>query len=113
MNYEGKIIKLLPEETVGKNNLRKRTIVLEEINDREWKGWLVVDFFNDKIDLLNWFKEGDHVNVGINTRANEYNWRRFNGVSGWKVDAIASNSWPTTPEAASVPTEQYSDDLPF
>jgi hypothetical protein len=52
MNYEGKIIKLLPEETVGKNNLRKQTIVLEEINDREWKGGLVVDFFNDKIDLV-------------------------------------------------------------
>ena len=112
MNYEGKIIKLLPEETVGKNNLRKQTIVLEEINDREWKGGLVVDFFNDKIDLVKWFKEGDHVAVGINTRANEYNGRWFNWVSGWKIDAIASNGWEAAP-AAAAPTEEYSDDLPF
>jgi hypothetical protein len=88
MEYEGTIINLIPEELVGQNQLRKKAIVVEEITDREYKGSVVVDFYGDKCDLLNGFKVGDTVKVGLNFRAREYNNRRYNGISGWRVDSL-------------------------
>jgi hypothetical protein len=89
MEYVGIITNLIPEELVGANQLRKKAIVVEEISDREYKGSVVVDFYGDKCDLLNGFKVGDQVKVGLNFRAREYNNKRYNGISGWKVDAFA------------------------
>gem|GEM_PF-3499954 len=37
MQYEGKITYIGDVETVGQNNLQKRTVVLEEYTDREFK----------------------------------------------------------------------------
>lgn len=116
MDYQGLITHLLPEELVGKNQLRKRVMVLEEITDREYKGGIVVDFIGDKCDLLNGFKVGDQVKVSLNFRANEYNWRRYNGINGWRVDSLGGG-WaaPQAPMAwwAAPAPSAYEDDLPF
>jgi hypothetical protein len=37
MQYEGKIIYIGDVETVGQNALQKRTVVLEEHSDKEYK----------------------------------------------------------------------------
>ena len=63
MHYIGTITNLLKEELVGANQLRKRSIVLEEVNDRDYKGSIVVDFYKEKCDVLNNFKVGDTVKV--------------------------------------------------
>lgn len=116
MEYVGIITNLIPEELVGANQLRKKAIVVEEISDREYKGSVVVDFYGDKCDLLNGFKVGDQVKVGLNFRAREYNNKRYNGISGWKVDAFAGG-WaaPAAPAAGweAAATSKYEDDLPF
>lgn len=113
MEYAGKITHLLPEELVGKNQLRKRVIVLEELTDREYKGGMVVDFIGDKCDLLNGFKIGDQVKVWLNFRANEYNWRWYNGINGWRVDAVGWEWSAPAPSAPVAPAATYEDDLPF
>ena len=95
------------EETVGQNNLRKLTFVLEEDTDREYKWSIAVDIFGDKIDMLAWFKQGDKVKASLNFRAREYNGRRFNGVSARKIE---KSQWATANDAPSAPAD---DDLPF
>jgi len=93
------------EETVWQNNSRKVTFVIEEETDREFKWSIAVDLWNDKVDLIKDFKQGDKVKAWLNFRAREYNGRWFNGVSAWRLDKADGS---TTPKAA--PAE---DDLPF
>ncbi|MEI7558259.1 MAG: DUF3127 domain-containing protein [bacterium] len=74
---------------MGANALEKQTIVLEEESDREYKGGLAVDFFKDKIELLNGIKKGDLITVYLNTRVNESKTqpgRYFNSVTGRRLE---------------------------
>lgn len=105
MHYIGKITNILKEELVGQNNLRKRSIVLEEVTDREYKWSIVVDFIKDKCDLLSKFSVGDTVKVWLNFRANEYNGKRYNSINWWSIFEEKSNTSNTE--------SSYSDDLPF
>ena len=107
MHYIGKITNILKEELVGKNQLRKRSIVLEEITDRDYKGSIVVDFIKDKCDLLSKFNVGDTVKVWLNFRANEYNWKWYNSINWWSIFEEKNNTAPVNTDSA------YDDNLPF
>ena len=108
MEFEGIITMMWIEETVWANNLRKINFVLEEETDREFKSSLAVDVFGDKVDIAKEFRQWDKVKVGLNFRAREYNGRRFNGISAWKIDRL---DWSNnTKPKASAPAD---DDLPF
>ncbi len=96
------------EETVWANNLRKINFVLEEETDREFKSSMAIDVFGDKVDMMKDYKQWDKVKVGLNFRAREYNGRRFNSISAWKIDRL---NWAsaTSPK----PSAPADDDLPF
>ena len=104
MQYQGTVKHIAPVETIGANgDIQKQTIVLEEISDREFKGSIAVDFFRDKITLLEGVNLGDVITVHLNARANESKnqpGRFFNSITCRRVEKgeSASNS---------------SDDLPF
>lgn len=117
MNYQGKITHILPLEHVGANQLAKRTIILEEATDKEWKGGLAVDFLKDKTELVNDVQVGDIVDCSLNFRVNEYNGRRYNWVTCWKME---KKWWAAAPDAPLPDNaaewfqgETYSDELPF
>lgn len=108
MQYTGTVKFIWPKETIGVNNLEKQTIVLEEETDREFKGWLAVDFFKEKTELLSNVKVGDMVTVHINTRVNESKTqagRFFNSITGWRLEAGASSE--------NKGNKAQTDDLPF
>ena len=52
MEFIGKIIFKGQKEVVGQNGTEKLTIALEEISDREYKASLAVEFYKDKIALI-------------------------------------------------------------
>lgn len=112
MDIQGKIIFIGAEESVGQQGLRKRSFVVEEPSDKEWKSSLAIDLFKDKTALLDELQIGDMVKVGINYKANQYNGKRYNSISAWKLDKIGSGggSW----DAGYTPSYQpVNDDLPF
>jgi hypothetical protein len=103
MNYKWIITIKKPIELVGKNQLEKQSIVLEEITDNKFKWSIVVDFIKDKVELLNWFHEWDEVEVWLNIRASEYNDRHFNNVNWRKIEKL----WNSKKD------DDFTDDLPF
>ncbi len=107
MQYEGKIIFIGNTETVGQNALQKRTFVLEELSDREYKGGVAVDLIKDKVDLINSYKEGDLVKAHLNFRINysDNTQRYYNSITAWKIEPI---SGPSNESASS-----QDDELPF
>lgn len=108
MQYEGKIVNIGDIETVGQNGLQKRTFVLEENSDKEYKGGIAVDLIKDKVDMINSFKVGDLVRVSLNFRTNysENSKRYYNSITAWKIDGMAGTS-----SSSSASTQD--DDLPF
>jgi hypothetical protein len=105
MHYQG-IVKFIWQKESIAEGVEKQTIVLEENTDREFKGSLAVDFFRDKIQLLENVKVGDLVTAHLNTRSNESKnqpGRYFNSVTCWRIET--GNQW--------TPAQSSNDDLPF
>lgn len=109
MEFEGIITYLGKEEEVGQNGLRKITFVLEEDTDREFKTSMAIDLFNDKIDMIKEYQQGDKVKVGLNFRAREYNGRWFNSIGAWRIDKTGDSATG----ASAADKSAGNDDLPF
>lgn len=106
MQYTWQLIHKSPIENVGQNATPKQTIVLEELKDSEYPSSIVVDIRKDKIEQLDGTEVWSIVTAQLNTKAREYNGRRYNGISAWsiKVDeqvSIVDPDW------------DVDDDLPF
>ncbi len=105
MHYQG-IVKFIWQKESIAEGVEKQTMVLEENTDREFKGSLAVDFFRDKIQLLDGVKVGDMVTAHLNTRCNESKnqpGRYFNSITCWRIET--GNQ--------SAPSKSSNDDLPF
>lgn len=117
-------IKLIDEtKTYGNNGFRKRELVLT--TEEQYPQHLLVEFIQDKTDLLNSFSQGQKVKVSINLRGREWTnpqgeTKYFNSIQGWRIETLeeeAPGIPPTPPMEAFEPAddlnEEEYDDLPF
>lgn len=127
MEVVGKI-KLIDEtKEVGTGGFRKRDIVIT--TDEQFAQHILIQFVQDKCDILNGYKVGEDVTVGINLRGREWTNPKgevvyFNQIQGWRIakqDAskqspAANNAQTNTnPQQAggTLPGEDDDDQLPF
>lgn len=97
MEYTGTIIKIWAIETVGKNAIEKRTVVIEEVNQSlgNWTPWwLAFDLIKDKTKLIDWYKVGDVITVSLNFKTNYYEVKDtyYNSITAWKISGEAKHS---------------------
>lgn len=125
MELQGKI-KLIDEtKTYGNNGFRKRELVIT--TEEQYPQVIMIEFVQDKTDLLNAYKVGQDVKVSINVRGREWvnpqgETKYFNSIQGWRVEnlsqAAVSGDMPPMPpaeafESADNINEEDHDDLPF
>ena len=87
----------------------------------------MVEFVQDKTDLLNSYTAGQQVKISINLRGREWvnpqgETKYFNSIQGWRIEALQSEAAPTDmppvpptdafEPAGDLNTEDH-DDLPF
>jgi len=110
----GKIIVIGNEEIVGSaGTFKKRLLVVE--TDEQYKQKIPIDFVQDKCSVLDKYKVGDDVKVGINIRGNEYNSKFYVSLNGWKIEKQESNApvlAPVVETPQNLSNEPISD-LPF
>jgi hypothetical protein len=124
MEVSGKIKWLDETKTYGNNGFRKREVVIT--TEEQYPQHILVEFIQDKCDLLNAFQMGQNVKIGINLRGREWvnpqgETKYFNSIQGWRIEAVAASSssemppMPTPPafEPADDATDEPDDDLPF
>lgn len=94
MNYIWKIINIGEIQTVGQNWLQKRTVVLEEATDKDYKGGIAFDLIKDKVNLIDGFKVGDTVDVSLNFRTNysEKTKNYYNSINAWSIKKVKWDS---------------------
>lgn len=125
MEVQGRIKLIGETQTFGANGFRKREIVVT--TDEQYPQTIMVEFVQDKTDLLNNYKEGQEVKISINLRGREWvnpqgETKYFNSIQGWRIEALqtesADGSVPPVPpmdafEPAGDLNEEDHDDLPF
>ena len=124
MEVSGKIKWLDETKTYGNNGFRKREVVIT--TEEQYPQHILVEFVQDKCDLLNAFQIGQNVKIGINLRGREWvnpqgETKYFNSIQGWRIEAVGSSvdseMPPMPPPPAFEPAEGDSDgpddDLPF
>ena len=116
MELQGKIKLIEDTKTYGEKGFRKRGMVIT--TEEQYPQSIMIEFVQDKVDLIDKYKVGQDVKVGINVGGREWvnpqgETKYFNSITGWRVDAVASSE-PKPFEPAPInnaPNE--SDDLPF
>ncbi|WP_223032620.1 DUF3127 domain-containing protein [Hanstruepera marina] len=125
MEVQGRIKVIGETQTFGANGFRKREVVIT--TEEQYPQHIMVEFVQDKTDLLNNFQVGQQVKININLRGREWvnpqgETKYFNSIQGWRIEALqADNSNPEMPpvppaeafEPASNLNEDDHDDLPF
>ncbi len=124
MEVSGKIKMLGESKNVGSGSFLKRELVVT--TDEQYPQHILVEFVQDKCDLLNNYQVGDAVKVSINLRGRE--WvdpqgvtKYFNAIQGWRVEklvaAAPAQAAPMPAAETFAPAENFKeeehDDLPF
>lgn len=119
MEVKGKIIVLNDTKEYGSNGFKKRELVVETFEDYPQK--LQIEFVQDKCDVLNSYKNGDNVIIGVNLRGRE--WENpegkimyFNSIQGWKISKDTVDPISTPPSSPLIQEQSNDDgggDLPF
>ena len=70
-------------------SFKKRELVVT--TQEQYPQMIMIEFSQDKCDLLNDIQEGQEVKVGINLRGREWinpkgEAKYFNSIQGWKID---------------------------
>lgn len=68
--FKGVVTHIGYEEKFGEK-FSKQAVRLEEVSDKEYPASIVVDFNNDKRDLIKQFAVGDVITAFINFKTNE------------------------------------------
>lgn len=125
MEVQGRIKMIGETQTFGNNGFRKREIVVT--TEEQYPQHIMVEFVQDKTDLLNSYQVGQQVKININLRGREWvnpqgETKYFNSIQGWRIEALqteaAGENLPPVPpmdafEPAGDLKEDDHDDLPF
>ena len=124
MEVTGKIKMIGEAKNVGSGSFLKRELVVT--TEEQYPQHIMIEFVQDKCDLLNGYQVNEAVKVSINLRGRE--WvdpqgvtKYFNSIQGWRVErqqAAAPTQAPPMPAAAAFEPatnfkEEEHDDLPF
>lgn len=120
MEVIGKIKLIGEAQTFGATGFRKRELVVT--TDEQYPQMIMVEFVQDKCDLLNSYAVGQDVKVSINLRGRE--WinpegvaKYFNSVQGWRIENLTQPNAQTPPPVNLAPAPDLNtdeaDDLPF
>ncbi|RAR71736.1 DUF3127 domain-containing protein [Flavobacterium aciduliphilum] len=125
MEVSGKVKVINAAQQVSAT-FRKRELVVT--TEEQYPQHIMIEFTQDKCDLLNNYNPGDAVKVSINLRGREWvnpqgETKYFNSIQGWRIEKLASGAdmtqqMPPIPSAeAFAPAtdfkEEEHDDLPF
>jgi len=125
MEIQGRIKVIGETKEFGSNGFRKREVVVT--TEEQYPQHIMVEFVQDKTNLLDNYNEGQNVKISINLRGREWvspqgETKYFNTIQGWRIETIqtdaSSGDIPPIPpmdafEPATNLKEDEHDDLPF
>lgn len=115
MEVQG-VIKMIAEtQTYGSSGFKKREVVIT--TQDQYPQHLLLEFVQDKCDLLNNFKVGQEVKIGVNLLGREWvnpqgETKYFNSIQGWNIKLTLEEGARVVNDRIPASDEQ-DDQLPF
>ena len=113
MDLIGKVVMIFPKNQIS-DKFAKREIVIETEDD--YPQQIIVQFTQDKCELLDGFMEGENVKIGINLRGRKWTspqgedkW--FISINGWYIDAINEESFDPKKYAENEADKVFEEDI--
>lgn len=118
MEVTGKIKVINPEQQVSASFKKRELVVTTE---EQYPQHILIEFAQDKCDLLNNYSVGQGVKVSINLRGREWvnpqgETKYFNQIQGWRIEKLSdANGTPPMPQQQNTTynMEDDGDQLPF
>lgn len=120
MELTGKVKVVNPEQQVSASFVKRELVISTE---EQYPQSILIEFVQDKVDLIDKLNPGDLVTVSINIGGREWvnpqgETKYFNSIKGWRVQKTGSAPAPEPAAAqkftpATTYTEEEHDDLPF
>lgn len=126
MEVLGKV-KVVGAEQQVSPTFRKRELVVT--TDEQYPQSIMIEFVQDKSDLLNNVAVGENVKVSINLGGREWvnpqgETKYFNSIKGWRIEKVQSEAPAASQQMPPMPAtetfapatdfkEEEHDDLPF
>ena len=123
MEISGKIKWIDEIRTYGSNGFRKKELVIT--TQEQYPQNILIEFTQEKCELLDKYEIDDNIKIGINIRGREWinpegQTKYFNSIQGWRIEKIEIPDIENKPESFTINTESPSqdvneeeDDLPF
>ena len=109
-------IKLITPEQQVSDKFRKRDVVIT--TSEQYPQHILIQFTQDRCDLLNGLQVGQEVTVHYNLRGREWTnpqgeVKYFNSIEGWKVQGGQQNEDIHNEPTPNIPVGAEPGDLPF
>ena len=122
MEVIGRVKVINPVQQVSATFKKRELVVTTE---EQYPQHILIEFTQDKTDLLNNYTPGEQVKVSINLRGREWvnpqgETKYFNSIQGWRIESLddqvmdsAPADLPMEPDTSSPSDDLTEDDLPF
>lgn len=95
MEIQGRIKQIFPSQIIGQNGFEKRDLVIT--TEEQYPQTIIIQFTQQRCDLLNNLQVGQNVKVYINIRGREWTspqgeTKYFNTIEGWKIEVIQTTN---------------------
>ena len=95
MEIQGRIKQIFPSQMIGQNGFEKRDLVI--VTEEQYPQTIIIQFTQQRCDLLDSLQVGQNVKVYINIRGREWTnpqgeTKYFNTIEGWKIEVIQTTN---------------------
>ena len=113
MEIQGRIKQIFPSQMIGQNGFEKRDLVI--VTEEQYPQTIIIQFTQQRCDLLDSLQVGQRVKVYVNIRGREWTNQQgetkyFNTIEGWKIEVIqitnVANQQPVAQAAPAPPPQR-------
>lgn len=109
MEIQGRIKQIFPSQMIGQNGFEKRDLVI--VTDENYPQTIIIQFTQQRCDLLDSLQVGQRVKVYVNIRGREWvnpqgETKYFNTIEGWKIEVIQTTNVAYQQQAPQQPVAQ-------
>ena len=109
MEIQGRINQIFPSQMIGQNGFEKRDLVI--VTEEQYPQTIIIQFTQQRCDLLESLHVGQNVKVYINIRGREWTnpqgeTKYFNTIEGWKIEVIQTTNNVANQQSVQQPAAQ-------
>ena len=115
MEIQGRIKQIFPSQVIGQNGFEKRDLVI--VTEEQYPQTIIIQFTQQRCDLLDSLQVGQRVKVYVNIRGREWTSpqgeiKYFNTIEAWKIEVIQTTNVTYQQQAQQAPQQPVAQAAP-